>query len=408
MTMGRAYFFNGTGFGHINPTLGLVAQMVSRGEEIIYYAAEEFRPVIEQMGATYRPYPAPPPDEEIVGAPVMEHLAACQLRWGALMLPDLIKQARAEKPAYILFDCQCPWGPQLARLLNVPAISSYPGFAMTIPMLFLTRPDFLVSLLFRRRGKSSGPDYTAQYRQSAEAIQKRYGVNSPWPPVRALSLFGDCTLLFTIREMHPAAFTLNRSFKFIGPCVRQRDDAPAFSIGHLKNKPVLFISLGTEFNQNLDFWRMCIDAFGDTHYTVLMAVGPSVDIHAFEDVPANIMLESYVRQLDVFPHTAVHITHGGMGSTQEALYHNVPLVVVPQMIAQELVARQVARNGAGIHLKPETLTVERLRASVERVLSTASYRQNAERLGRAFRQADASAAADIVQRSLREIGQPNR
>jgi MGT family glycosyltransferase len=400
--MARAYFFNGGAFGHINPTLGLVAELVKRGEEIIYYATEEFRQVIEGTGATYRPYPAPPPDEQITGH---EHLAAYLLRWGASVLPGLIEQARDNRPDYILFDSQRPWGPQLARMLNVPAISSYPGFAMTIPALLLTSPGLVYSLFFRRGEAGSGPDYAEQYRQTAEAIRAQHSVESPWPPMRVLNLCGDITLLFTVRELQPAAFTLNRSFKFIGACIRQRDDAPAFPVERLQGKPVLFISLGTVFHYNLDFWQMCINAFGDSQYTVLMAVGPGIDVHAFGRVPDNIIIENYVRQLDVFPHTALHINHGGMGSTQEALYHDVPLIVVPQMFAQELVARQVARSGAGIHLKPETVTVEQLRASVERVLNTASFKHHAARLGRAFRQTDASTAADIVQRSLHEIGQ---
>lgn len=399
--MAKVYFFNGGAFGHINPTLGLVTELVERGEDIIYYATEEFGQVIEGTGATYRPYPVSAPDEVITGP---AHLAAYQLRWGASMLPELLEQAGSDRPDYILFDCQRPWGPQLAGLLNVPAISSNPGFGMTMPTLLLTSPGFLVSLLFRRGGDSSGADYTAQYRQTAEAIQAQYGTESPWPPMRALALSGDITLLFTIREMQPAAFTLNRSYKFVGACIEPRDDAPAFPVERLQGGPVLFISLGTVFNENLDFWKMCIEAFGNSHYTVLMAVGPGVDVGVFEDVPDNIMIENYVRQLDVFPHTTLHIGHGGMGSTQEALYHDVPLVVVPQMFSQEVVARQVARCGAGIHLNPETVTVERLRASVERILNTPSFKRNAERLGRAFRQADVPAAAEVVQRSLHEIG----
>lgn len=403
--MTTAYYFNGGAFGHINPTLGLVAELVERDEEIIYYATEEFRQVIEGTGATYRPYPVPAPDEVITGP---EHLAAYQLRWGASMLPELLEQAGNDRPDYILFDCQRPWGPQIAGLLNVPAFSSYPGFAMTMPTLLVTSPGFLVSLLFRRGGDSSGPDYTAQYRQTAEAIQAQYGTESPWPPMRALALSGDITLLFTIREMQPAAFTLNRSYKFVGACIEPRDDAPAFPVERPQGGPVLFISLGTVFNENLDFWKMCIEAFGNSHYMVLMAVGPGVNVGVFEDVPDNIMIENYVRQLDVFPHTTLHIGHGGMGSTQEALYHDVPLVLAPQMFAQELVARQVARSGAGIHLNPETVTVERLRASVETVLNTPSFKHNTRRLGNAFRKTSASKAADIVQSSLQEIGQSAR
>jgi UDP:flavonoid glycosyltransferase YjiC (YdhE family) len=50
---------------------------------------------------------------------------------------------------------------------------------------------------------------------------------------------------------------------------------------------VTIISLGAAFSQNLDFWKMCSDAFGSSHGTSLMAVGPGVDVCAFGDVPAD-------------------------------------------------------------------------------------------------------------------------
>src|SRR5213080_3117545 len=115
--MSTAYFYNGGAFGHINPTLGLVAELVARGEDIIYYATEEFRSVIEATGATFRPYHIPPPTEDIRSS---QHLAVYLLRWGALLLPGLLEQARAERPEYILFDHQRPWGRQIAELMNVP------------------------------------------------------------------------------------------------------------------------------------------------------------------------------------------------------------------------------------------------------------------------------------------------
>jgi UDP:flavonoid glycosyltransferase YjiC (YdhE family) len=44
--------------GHTNPTLPLVAELVRRGEHVIYYSLEDFQPAIEQTGATFRSYGA--------------------------------------------------------------------------------------------------------------------------------------------------------------------------------------------------------------------------------------------------------------------------------------------------------------------------------------------------------------
>lgn len=56
--MSKIVFVEMPAYGHVNPTLPVVQELVRRGEQVIYYVAEEFRPQIEQVGATFRPYPA--------------------------------------------------------------------------------------------------------------------------------------------------------------------------------------------------------------------------------------------------------------------------------------------------------------------------------------------------------------
>ena len=46
--MAKVLFFNLPFYGHMNPTLPLVAELVHRGEHFIYYSSEAFRPAIEQ------------------------------------------------------------------------------------------------------------------------------------------------------------------------------------------------------------------------------------------------------------------------------------------------------------------------------------------------------------------------
>jgi hypothetical protein len=53
--MARAIFLGLPLHGHTNPTLPLVRELVDRGEEVTYYAADAFAGRIEQAGAKYRP-----------------------------------------------------------------------------------------------------------------------------------------------------------------------------------------------------------------------------------------------------------------------------------------------------------------------------------------------------------------
>ncbi|TGV29961.1 glycosyl transferase family 1, partial [Mesorhizobium sp. M00.F.Ca.ET.186.01.1.1] len=50
--MARVLFVNGGSEGHVNPTVGVVQELVSRGEEVVYVAIEAYRERLEQAGAT--------------------------------------------------------------------------------------------------------------------------------------------------------------------------------------------------------------------------------------------------------------------------------------------------------------------------------------------------------------------
>jgi len=81
------------------------------------------------------------------------------------------------------------------------------------------------------------------------------------------------------------------------------------------------------------------------------------------------------------------ITHGGMNSLSESLYYGVPMVVIPQMSEQEVVAGRTQELGAGIVLSKPDVTADTLRSSVDRLLADGDFRQRARAIGDSFRAA---------------------
>ena len=45
--MAKYVFFNFPAYGHVNPTLAIVEELIARGEEVVYYLPERFRQMIE-------------------------------------------------------------------------------------------------------------------------------------------------------------------------------------------------------------------------------------------------------------------------------------------------------------------------------------------------------------------------
>ena len=161
---------------------------------------------------------------------------------------------------------------------------------------------------------------------------------------------------------------------------------------------MIYISLGTVFNEKADFYRMCYKAFADIGRTVVLSVGKRTNIDALGTMPRNFIVQEFVPQLELLQRTALFVTHGGMNSVSEALYYGVPLVVIPQSADQNLVGQRIEQLGAGKALRRTRVTAQRLRSTAEDILAEPAYQQASARLGKSFGQPDGYLhAADEIQ-----------
>ncbi len=111
--MSKAIFFNIPASGHLNPSLPLTAELVRRGEQLIHFNTEKYRPLIEATGATFRPYTHI--GDDYFGIPPMDGsnppLAATRIITTTRdALPDLIEAVRAEQPDYLLYELNVSMG----------------------------------------------------------------------------------------------------------------------------------------------------------------------------------------------------------------------------------------------------------------------------------------------------------
>jgi UDP:flavonoid glycosyltransferase YjiC (YdhE family) len=130
--------------------------------------------------------------------------------------------------------------------------------------------------------------------------------------------------------------------------------------------------------------------------------GPIDDLH----VPPNATIERFVPHGKVLERAVVAITHGGMGATQKALAHSMPVCAVPFGRDQFEVARRVEVSGAGTRLPARRLSPRRLRAAVD---AARSKTEGARRVATGFAATGGAAAgADAIERRLLAIGVPPR
>lgn len=392
--MAHIHFFNVPSAGHFNATLPVVRELVQRGHQVTYYLTESYRQPVQAAGADFVAYPAWLGDDffEVHGVDGSNPIktAALMIEASRHLLQELLPSVRAQQPDLIVFDSMCPWGWQFAQVLGVPHASSMTLLVMPSSLIITSG---MLPHLFSILGASL--PLFAKFVRAARQLQREYGLRIP-PIDRFLNYPGQVTVNYTSRYFQPQGDKMLAAIKFVGPQLAAPPAAMAHELpGELDERPLIYVSLGTVINQNLDFFREVISAFTGAPYQVLLSIGRKNDPAAFGRLPDNVLVRPFVSQVAVLQRAAVFITHAGMNSVQEGLYSNVPLLLVPQQIEQRLVARRVVQLGAGLMSDHSTVPAAALRAMVTHLLSEPSFKANAAKVGASLREAGgAPLAAD--------------
>lgn len=199
-------------------------------------------------------------------------------------------------------------------------------------------------------------------------------------------------IVFIPREFQPMGETFDERFLFVGPCVGGRDLDGEWT--HEGPRPLLFISLGTTpLNRRPEFFRMCLEALGQSKWDVALATGEETDLGSLGTIPANVRVQASFPQLLVLRQADVFLTHAGMNSTMEALYFGVPMVAFPQQPEQEATSGRLEELGLGRRLPAEELTPAKLLDAVSEVSADGQIRQAVAAMSATVRNAGGAAAA---------------
>ncbi|GIP56228.1 macrolide family glycosyltransferase [Paenibacillus woosongensis] len=364
--MARVLFINGGSEGHINPTIGVVEELVSRGEEVVYFCIEAFRERVEKTGASVRTFD----EQKFIKAFIsggrnylLERINGLLLT-ADIVIPSVLEQIKGEHYDYIIHDSMFGCGRMLAQILELPAINSCTSFAQTKESF-----DHMLEPFFKNVSPEIVQPINDKFQSLTEMIQEKYevGISSPY---EVFCNPAPLTIVYTTKEFQPGGDAFDQTYKFVGPSISSRfTQVENFDFTAVQGKNPIYISLGTVFNQAAPFYKLCLEALGNTEHTVVMSIGSKTPVSDLGEIPENFIVRNYVPQTEVLQHAKLFMTHGGMNSTHEGLYYGVPLIVIPQSADQPIIANQVAKVGAGIQLQMQSLTVNQLREAVDVVLS---------------------------------------
>ena len=134
------------------------------------------------------------------------------------------------------------------------------------------------------------------------------------------------------------------------------------------DRPLVLVACSSEFQDDGAIAAAALTGLTPRYRVVVTSAG--VDPAA---LPAggDAVVARFLPHRPLLERAAAAVCHGGMGITQKALAHGVPVCVVPWGRDQLDVAAHVEVAGAGVELPRKRLSPERLAAAVERTIACA-------------------------------------
>lgn len=362
----RVLFTTHPGYGHFHPLVPLAKALQHAGHEVAFAAAASFQPVITgnglrgfTAGADFMALGATVADIQKRQARAGSDLVARRALmaemfiglFGQKMLPDLLTICRDYRPELILRDSVEFAGCVAAEHLGLPHASLQVGGGHPT---FLRVPEVAAHLDALRAVVGLPPD-------PAVDMLYRYLHLSFAPPI----YFADLPLPATAHCFQPAVFDQSGS-----------EGLPPW-LDTLSARPLVYATLGTVFNKMFQPFSAIIGGLAEAAVELVVTVGRDLDPATLGPPPANVHIERYIPQTLLFPRCAAAILHGGYNSVISALWHGLPLVIVPLAADQPMNAERCQKLGVAQVIPLEELSPARVRSAVETILGDPSYRRKA-------------------------------
>lgn len=397
-------------YGHLIPMLGVFAELVRRGHEVTVVNRPEQRELIEGTGARFAEYPPALTTADFTRVLKNGNLiAAFELLLEATPpLTDWSLDFLArERPDVVVYDCVSIWGYIARKKLGLRSVSDSPIFVY----------EFLRHLPGMGEFFGHARNFIPAFPKLAWLWMRmlRFGLTNLPLAQPMLPMRGDKDVMLTSREVHPKSPIFDKgNWIFAGASIDPNTRHDPFDFSRLDGRPLVLVSLGTVQFTNDAFFKTVMDTFADYPAQFVLAAGPGSDPARLGTPPDNFIVQQTYPQLPLLERAAAFISHGGLGSVHEGLWHGVPMVGVPQHWEQLRNLLAASSRGAAIVLDARCYGREvpgaDIRVALEQVMSDPSYRENARRLGQSLRQGGgyvtvANVIEDVAGKSSREFTQ---
>lgn len=386
--------------GHVNPSLEIIRELVSRGHRVTYANDPSMASVIEATGAELRAYTSTLPGVNHGDADdgsgkswdgdMIDQLTLFQEDYES-MLPQLRTLYDDDRPDLFLYDIAGGPARILAEEWGIPIVQLSPTY-----VAWEGYEEDMEPILGPPRSTPKGIAYLERQRQ----FLRDNGVTADpdaffGRPTRAVVLIA--------KSMQPNADRVNEDvYTFTGPALPVSRASDGSWTRPDDDSKVLLVSLGTAFTDQADFYRRCVEAYGGLDgWSVVLQIGTHVDVADLGEVPGNVAVHRWVPQFDILRDADAFLTHAGMGGSSEGMVTGTPMIAAPQAVDQFENADALVAAGVAVRVDSGSVTVAELRAAL-RTVDGPGIRDRSRELADELRSAGgASAAVEVVESCLR-------
>jgi MGT family glycosyltransferase len=294
-------------------------------------------------------------------------------RRAALEVGDFTDAIECAQPDALIIDLLC-WGAlSVADAREIPwACFSPPGPPLRVqgvpPFGLGLRP--MTGVLGRMRDAALRPVAKGAFDKRMLPPLNEIRVGLGVPCVASADEFWRRAPLMLVATGKPFEYPHGEwgdAVQMIGPCSLdpQPDAIPEWLA--LIDRPIVLVTTSSEKQGDDKLVQTAMAALVDEPVHVVATV-PAGQPDDFAKTP-NATVCRLIPHGAVLDRAVCAVTHGGMGATQKALAHGVPVCVVPFGRDQFEVARRVEVAGCGTRLPAKKLSAERLRLKVREAMT---------------------------------------
>jgi MGT family glycosyltransferase len=408
VTMSRILAYTSPALGHLFPMTPLLLELRSRGHHV---HVRTLTGQVDRMHALDLEASALDPRIEEIenrdwkagnARAALASVVSTFVARGAYDAPDLEQAIADQRPDLLIVDINA-WGASVAAEASglpyvtfspyTPPIRSVgtppfgPGFKPVPGLLGRVRDGLLRPVVMGAAEKAMGPGIAE--------LRAARGL----PPVGSADAFFRRAPLLLVTTAEPFEYhhdDWGPDIQMIGASAWEPPgELPTDLLSWLgsTDRPLVVVTTSSEFQDDGVLARTALEALADEPVSVVvtMPAGVPDDLAA----PDNARVARFLPHGPLLERAAVAVTHGGMGATQKALAHGVPVCAVPFGRDQLEVARRVEVSGSGTRLPAGKLDAERLRDAVREAMGCA---EGARRVAEGYRATGGvSRAADTIE-----------